>query len=462
MKTFASSTRIVGVGLTAVALTVVMVGCGGMNSSSTASNANSLAGKLSMSVYDGGSIVYTDSTASSQGNSLSLVAGKTYSIRLSQANLVLGTTFELQAKQTNIPNGASFTLPLQIGTTTFTPSGTGDYSYKVVATLPSGAIASASYIAAVSCSTTPLSLSSLNANAISVSPGSATNLFNLSASGLTAGANGSGPYLCAWDPTGTGIIDTTFKSCDTALSNFYSNFVGSRKVSIIVKDSCGTTTTVSKVLNFAATVPPMPGNVFISGAVTNAGASSSSSGTVAGDLRVDGVNYLATNAGGYNIVQPSYNSGKFQIYAALNYGMASSVQFGIQIKIKGITDNLNPAAQTGSVDVSNAVIESVTYTTDQAGDSSATISLTGNQAICVLSNQGSQVHSVSGAPCTSGQSGTNKGVTVEVYGHYKCTGMTSASGAKMTLEGNFDGYTNLVDNCNGGGGGGGGIVPVTL
>lgn len=471
MKVFASNQRIVGVALTAVAMTVVMVGCGGMksssgilNSSSLTTNASSIAGKLSLSVLDSSSkVVYTDTKESTQANSLTLEAGKPYTLRLSNSNPAKDTTYELVATQTNIPNGERLTIQLRVGDNSFTPTQSGSYSYKITARASSGAESTVNYIAAVSCSAAGiLSPGSLNTGMISVSPGSAANLYNLSAAGLTSGANGTAPYQCAWDPTGTGIKDTNFKNCDMIESNFYSNFVGNRKVGILVKDACGTTVTVSKVLNFAAVNPSMPNNVFITGVVSNP------TGLAAGDARIDGVSYLATNTnaasslGARNIVQPSYATGKFQIYSSLNYGMASSVRFGIEIKLKGLEDNLNLATGAGSVSAANAVIESVTYTTDQAGDTSSALSFSGSGAVCTLSNQNAKAEVLDGTPCSSGQSGSGKRTRVEVWGHYKCVGMTGPNGAKMDLEGNFDGISHSADDCSGGGGGGGGIKPVNL
>lgn len=471
MKKFVVNQRIVGTALTAVAMSVVMVGCGGMKSATSilgsnavTSNASSLSGKMSMSVVDKSSskIVYTDATETTAANSLTLEAGKEYKIRLTHANPPLGTTYELVATQTNIPDGSKVTLTLVLGDNAFTPAQSGSYSYKITAKAPSGAETTMSYIAAVGCSaTSTLSPGSLNVNALSVSAGAAANLYNLSAMGLTSTANGTAPYQCAWDPTGTGIKDTAFKSCDVIESNFYSNFVGSRKVGILVKDACGTTVTVTKVLNFAAVTPAMPGNVFISGGVSNPTASA------VGDLRVDGVNYLATNNAlsgnldARNIVQPAYASGKFQIYSSLTYGMASSVRFGVQIKLKGLEESTDSSGKL-AVSANNASIESVTFTTDQAGDSSSALSFSGTGAVCSLTNQNTSVEVIQGEPCSAGQSGTNKKTSVEVWGHYKCVGLNSANGAKIDFEGNFDGIAHSSDDCNGGGGGGGGVKPINL
>jgi len=42
-----------------------------------------------------------------------------------------------------------------------------------------------------------------------------------------------------------------------------------------------------------------------------------------------------------------------------------------------------------------------------------------------------------GQPCSGGTTGDQNGTRVEVYGHYKCTGMVSGSGTKIDFEGNF-------------------------
>jgi hypothetical protein len=197
----------------------------------------------------------------------------------------------------------------------------------------------------------------------------------------------------------------------------------------------------------------MPGNVFIQGQLSNA------TGAVVGDARVDGVSYLATNVNGHNIVQPNYARGTFKIEALQNYGLPSSVKFGMSLVVSGITDNINLTNMTGSISAANAAIQKVIYSTDQAGDAKPLVTLTTNA--CTLSNQNAKVTFVSGQPCAGGSTGSQNGATVEVWGHYSCPSV-SAAGASVKIEGDFDGYTMLVDNCSGGGGGGGGIAPVTL
>jgi hypothetical protein len=229
------------------------------------------------------------------------------------------------------------------------------------------------------------------------------------------------------------------------------NYVSSRNVGLLVKDSCNTTVAVSNVVDLTYSEPTMPGNVFIFGQTSNA------TGSAIGDSRVQNVTYLAENSDGNNIVQPTYGSGSFEIYSQQNYQMPSSVKFGMDIKVVGITDTINVKTGQGTVDASAATLKSVTYTTDQSGDQDPAVSLSSTS--CVLSNQGASVKFTAGTPCTAGTTGDNNMATVEVWGHYVCNALTD-SGGSTQMTGDFDGYTNLVDNCTGGGQGGGGIVPI--
>lgn len=425
-----------------------------VNASSDVTNSAALAGKVSMTIKDmSGTVIYSDTNANS---SLILKAGQMYSLDLTPTNVTAGATYSLLVTRTDIVGGAASALSVSLnpGSNSFTLPNQGDYSFKLVVSAPSMTAATQYYRATVSCANPTLTASSLNASKISVASGSTANLYNLSSAGVTADANGTGPYLCAFDGTGTGILDTSFQSCDNAVSGFYSNYVGSRNVSLIVKDSCNATVTLSNVANLAYTVPAMPGNVFIFGQVSGA------TGSAVGDNRIDGVNYLATNTGQHDIVQPMYSNGSFTISAAQDYGQASSVRFGMQIEVTGITDTIDMQNATGSVDASSATISKVTFSTDQAGDQLPAVSFTGRS--CVLSNQGAKALVTAGMPCTSGTTGDNTQVSIEVYGNYNCTGLTAA-GATINVKGSFDGYYNSNDNCvGGGGGGGGGIAPVKL
>jgi hypothetical protein len=420
--------------------------------SSGSSTSASAIGKVAITITNSqGAVVYADGTSNS---ALNLVAGQTYKLQVIASDAPAGTTFILQSTQTNVVAGSSLTIPLELGSNTLTIPLQGDYAWKIVATPPGQAAVTNSYIASVSCSAPTLTANTLNPSQISVTAGSGSNLYNFSGAGVVAEANGTPPYTCAWDPTGTGIQDTAFQSCGTVASNIYVNYVSSRNVGLLVKDSCNTTIAVSKVVNLAYTEPAMPGNIFIYGVVSNA------LGSAANDPRISGVTYLATNSGGNNIVQPSYSNGTFNIYSLMDYGMPSSVKFGMQIQVTGITDTLNVATGTGTVNVSNAAIHSLTYSTDQSGDQNPTVSLTAGS--CTLTNQGAVVHFITGQPCSAGTTGDNNQATVEIYGHYNCPSVSNASGS-ASIEGDFDGYATLVDNCSGGGGGGGGgIAPISL
>ncbi len=423
-----------------------------MNQSSGAStsNQNYLTGRMSMSLTDAsGNTIYSDSSV---GSSLTFKAGTNYELNLSVTGFPSGTQFSLQMNQTDVVSGTSIAIPLQAGANSFTVPTQGDYSWQLVASAAGYQSQTKYYLADVTCQKPTFTGSSLNPAALTVSSGSGSNLYNFSASKVITNANGMGPYLCAFDPTGTSIVDTGFTDCTQTLSNFYVNYVNTRNIGVIVKDSCNTTYAVSTPAQLNATEPAMPGNVFIYGQISNA------TGSAQNDPRVDNVTYLATNSNGHDIVQPHFSAGSFQITSSQNYGMPSSQPFGMKINVSGIQDTINVSGQTGSVDASQAYISSLTYTTDEAGDSAPALNFSGSN--CTLSKQGAKVLFTQGQPCSSGTTGDQNKATVEVWGHYQCA-LTDGSGG-ADISGDFDGYTNLVDSCTGGGGGGGGIVPITL
>lgn len=443
-----------------VSLTIIISACTApkslKNESSTSSSMSdgaALVGKVSLVVKgSNNSLVYSDGVV---GSALVLKAGQTYDLQLAVENAQPGATYKLERTQTNIVGGPTDSIPLKVGSNVLSiPSnGQGEFSWKLIVSGPNMTPFSKFYLADVQCSSPTFTADSLDASKISVSPG-AMNLYSFSAAGVDANANGTGPYTCAWDVTGIGVQDSAFKPCNQALANVYVNYVQNRNIGLLVKDSCFITHSVSKTVNLPASAPSMPGNVFITG--VNSGAT----GAMIGDARVDGVNYLATNSGGNNIVQPMYGGGTFKIYAAQNYGMPSSVNFGMQIEVGGIVDSINLAAATGTVDASAAHINRVTYSTDQAGDQRPPVVLTSMS--CTLSNQGAKLTFTQGTPCSAGQTGSNNMAVVEVWGHYSCASASNASGS-TAIQGDFDGYYNIADNCVGGGGqGGGGIVPINL
>lgn len=420
--------------------------------SASTANAPFLQAKVNLSLYAAdGSLIYSDVNSST---SLKLKSGTPYDLNLDVSGAPAGTSLTLESSQIDVVSGASAAIPLQSGANQFTVPAAGDYTWKIVASAPGYTPLTKIYQASVQCPNPTFTANSLSASSITASAGTGSNLYNFSAAGVVAGANGMPPYLCAWDPTGVGIVDTAFRDCGQVLSNFYVNYVGPRSVGVIVKDACNIEYSVSNSVNLGYSEPSMPGNVFIFGQNSNA------TGSAVGDARIDGVTYLATNSGGHNIVLPNYGSGSFTIQASMNYKMPSSVDFGMKIEVKGLTDTIDMAAATGTIDATHAFISKVTYSTDQAGDSAPVSSLSGSS--CTLSNQNATVKMVKGQPCASGTTGDNNKATVEVWGHYVCHGISN-SGASIDISGDFDGMDDIVDNCVGGGGqGGGGIVPIGL
>lgn len=405
--------------------------------------------KISITISNGSSTLYSDSVVNS---SLVLKATENYNLHLQVSDAPIGTSYALEVTQIDVVNGATQSLPLVVGDNTLSLPSQGDYSWKLVASAASYTPVTKQYQAQVTCALPTFTAGSLNGAGISVTSGSGSNLYGFSAAGVVSGANGLPPYQCAFDPTGTGIVDTVFHPCSQTLQDVYVNYVNSRNVGVIVKDSCNTTYSISHDVQLDYTEPAMPGNVFVFGQVSGA------TGSAVGDSRVDGVTYLATNSGGNNIVQPMYGNGNFGIYSVMNYQMSSSVKFGMEIELKGLVDNINVATGMGAVSATNATISSVAYATDQAGDEQPAVRFTGVN--CQLSNQGATVKFLQGQPCSAGTTGDNNMATVEVWGHYSCTSLSSVGGS-ITINGDFDGSYNLVDHC-GGGGGGGGIVPIRL
>lgn len=436
--------------LAAIAMPLVLSACNhiaadkALNAATSPTDGSSSLGRVSVIVKDSsGNVVYTDANPNS---SLNLVAGLNYQLILDTSGAPAGSVYSLEYTNIGVVASPKVVKALAAGSNAISLPAAGDYSLKVIISSQGSPDVSQSYQAAVACANPSFNADSLDASKISVTGN--TNVYSYSAAGVTANANGMAPYKCAWDPTGVGIIDSDFISCDQAFSA-YVNYVGVRKVGLIVKDSCNIPVTISKSLNLLYTEPSMPGNVFIYGVLSGLAATP--------DPRIDSVEYLATNVAGNNIVQPSYGGGTFTISAFKSYGMPSSVKFGMQIKVKGIVDNLNPVDGSGTIDASNAFISQISYVTDQAGDQAPTVTLTGSS--CVLSNQGAKAMPTAGTPCSAGQSGTNNMISVEVWGHYVCTNVKNAD-RSVTITGDFDGTYNLVDACVGGGGGGGGIVPI--
>lgn len=418
-------------------------------SSSSTQNGSILVKDVSMSILNAnGSTVFDSQNSNS---SLVLTAGTQYQLLIQAPGAPTGTTFMLQMSPfTAQSTPVTTSIPLVVGKNNLQVSGSGTYVFELSVSTPGVVATPRSYTAQVNCVEPNGAFTTVNGSAITVT--GSQNIYTYSAVGVTNNSNGVAPYQCAWDLTGVNIQDTAFGSCSTPLSGQYSNYVGTRDVSVMVMDACGQTVTASNSVNLAYTEPTFPGNVFIYGQVSNA------TGSAASDPRINNVTYLATNVQGNNIVKVNYGNGSFTINAQEKYQTASSLPFGMSISLTGINSSINLSAGTGTVDVSGASIKSVTYTTDQSGDALPAQSLTSTS--CTLSNQGANVKLIAGSPCSGGTSGNTNAASVEVYGDYQCN-MSGGSGT-ATITGRFDGYYRMADNCSGGGGGGGGVAPIGL
>lgn len=447
---------------------LAVLGCNadyGTDATSGATSSQSASGapaSASLSIYDAssGALVYSD--AGGPG-SVSLVGGKAYKIQVAVSNAGSAPVSKVTVMNSSIP-----ALALHPSVLTMNSSGSGQftavagqYSFQLNVMNGNAQAVAKSYTGSASCpnpNASGFTASSLNASGLAVSLAGSNNLFSYNASSVVSGANGVAPYQCAYDLNGTGIVDTAFTDCGA--HDYYSNFLGSRNVNVVVVDSCGVSASVSKSVSFSGNVPAMgAGNVFIAGQV------SSDTGTAASDPRIDNVDYLATNQNpSYDIVQPNFamsgGKGTFQIQSSLNYGQPSSLPFGITINVSGITGTFNLSSNpTGTVVTSGAKVSSIVYSTDQNGDQDPAVSMSSSS--CTTGGISAKVTPVVGQPCSSGTSGDNNSATVEVWGTYTCTNV-SDSGGSVTISGSFDGLTDMADGCSGGGGGGGGIAPITF
>jgi hypothetical protein len=317
------------------------------------------------------------------------------------------------------------------------------------------------YSSSVGCSSN-FTKASLNGNAISVTAAGSNNLFNFSAAGVIASANGTGPYLCGFDMTGVGIVDSAYVDCASgSLKNQYVNLVANRNIGVVVKDSCNVSYSVSAnpAINLAYTVPTGGTETpYIFGQV------SAETGASATDSRINNATYLSTNNMAAKPVQSTYSSGNgatgagvFTISSAFNFGTGNSLPYGMSLKITGLTGAVNASGQSGTINSSNAVVASATYTTDQSGDQEAATSMKGN---CTSGPISSKVVLTPGQPCSSGQTGDNNMATIEVWGTYTC--QVSGAEGTATITGSFDGLDTMADACTGGGQGGGGVPPITF
>jgi hypothetical protein len=400
-------------------------------------------------------LVYDDSVPNS---SLTLSAGQSYSFIINTPTQPpAGATLQLTLTEISVIGAQPQVLTLNYGSNAI-PSNLlnqGNYSFEFSAAAPGMATVTKSYTAAVSCPNPTFTKASLNPSAIQVSLASANNIFNYSVAGVIANANGSGNYECALDPSGTSILDTGFQSCSAPFTA-YSSAVSTRNVNVVVLDkTCNISYSVSSAVNLPYTEPTLgQGHQFIFGQTSNA------TGSAVGDSRVANLTYLATNEPNNTIVQSSLNGSSFTIQSSQNYQQASSVNYGITISLSGITGSVSTSTGVNNLSVANASIQGISYSTDEAGDSQVALSFSGTN--CALSQQHVAVSFLPGSPCGSGTSGDQNSVSVEIWGHYVCTGVSDSTGS-FSIEGDFDGASSSSDNCQGGTTGvTGGVVPISL
>lgn len=410
------------------------------------------------------SALYCDN---SSGSSLRLVEGKQYVLAITPISS--GTyQYQFSLQRVDVISGSApppQTFPA--GNSLFTAPAPGDYAIRVAATDGSTVFPARSLQATVNCDA-PMALNAaaLNRSAISAAPGSSTNFYNFSASGITDGQPGGiGPYLCAWDFNGDGTRDSVFRDCSDTLSNVYVNYLGTRNVGVIVKDSCNTAVSVSNAVNLplGALADFVPGdqNVWIHAQTSNA------SGTAAGSAATQNVDYWATNGRGIAPVQPHFTyagaNSSFVIESSFTYGMPGSLNFGVKLAVSNISASLTGDGETSTIDASGAKLTRLDYTTDQAGDTQPSLSLSGSA--CSLTKPGAEIIQVQGQPCAPGTDNAfhrETTYTIHVWGSYSCDPVVG-SGGSMKAVGEFNGLSFLTDSCvGGGGGGGGGIVPIKL
>lgn len=428
-------------GLGILSALLLTAGCSNSEFEATSSSAmkqlsSASYGVISISITDSsGEEIYSDFNSST---SLKLKAQTAYNLIISAPGAPSNTSFQMVSTKINTVSQTSTTHAMHAGSNSLTVPVPGDYAWKITAQAPGLLPITLTYMADVTCLNPSFTADSLNPQAITVSQSAPYNLYNYNLAGVTSGANGMAPYTCALDATGVGILSHTFTSCSSGFSNVYVNYIGLRNVGVVVKDACNITHSISNPTHLPYTMPTRGGNTtFISGYTTNA------AGSAVNDPRVDKVTYLATNAGTFDrAVSARLGGGTFGIEGAINYGQNQSVLFGLSLGLRNISDNIDLLSGTGTVNMSNARISRVDYTTDQAGDHALSVALSSTN--CTLSNQGSQVSFVPEMVCSyTGQ--TLSRATVKIWGHYVCTVISNSTGSTR-IEGDF----NFVDVKSGG------------
>jgi hypothetical protein len=350
------------------------------------------------------------------------------------------------------------------GENVVTAPAAGDYAIRIIAKSGSDSFPARSFQASVGCDN-PLPFDGSLVDVSKISQSGGDNIYAFSAAGaVSAAIGGQAPYLCAWDYNGDSSRDSLFGDCNATASNVYENYVGDRKVNLVVKDSCNVSTSVEAVLTFPPiTKVPGAGIVFIHGKVV-AGTGASLTHPAIFENSV-GSDYWATNhpSDYIPVHAETWLNGAQSVFTIssdkFKYGAPSSETFGMKLEMSNIAITLTEGddiAKPTIVDVTNARLASIKYSTDRIGDGQPAINLSGNE--CTLHDQGARVVQIIGTPCDPGQTNpdfTNKAMrwTIEVWGYYSCRNVSSGS-ASATIEGEFDGYSDLNDGCSGGGQGG--------
>jgi hypothetical protein len=408
--------------------------------------------------------LYSDANKSS---SFQLTAGKAYIFKL--ASNVSSLKFNMTYVNVDLPGATvSASVSLSVGNNYVVAPAAADYSFVITPVTSSSVQALAkTYQASVSCANPSFSTKDLTPANIKVTAAgtsaSTTNLYTFDASNVVNAVNqGQPPFLCAWDYNGTGIVDSGFTACGTPSTNIYVTYVGKRNVGLIVKDACNSPVSVTQLSNLTYPNMTFPGNTYIQVATSGTGVVGGSIAN-SNDPRIYGVSYLSTNPG-WNPVLPSFNPNSsdhsisnFNIISNWTYGMPSSLNFGVGITVGGILgDYTNNGSGNGTLDVSHATA-SISYTTDQNGDSAPAVPSLGGT--CTLSNQRIISNYSSGPPCAAGTTGDQSTLSIEVMGNISCQQITVPGGNAITITGSFDGMKTISNACAGGGGGGG-ISPV--
>lgn len=399
--------------------------------------------QFSTKVYDGETLLASEGENS---GTLNMLAGKSYRLTLSVVTAPVGTTYTLTMENTSVLEPLEIApQTLQPGDNDFSIPAAGIYSLSITAAA-TGVSVPKSFVANVACSNSNFSKTTLKPAAMTVTKiaSASNNLFRLSAAGVIASADGSSPYYCAWDPTGTGIRDTGFSLCNGTI-DFYSNFIGDRKVGLIVRDACNRSHKLENTANFASQ------NISAESPYIH-GRTSNGQGSALNDLRVNDVEYLATNKPNNSVVSSWFDPGKntFQIKSNKKYSMQSSVLFGMQLDLNGFTNTINRTTGVGSIDATNAKITRVSFSTDQGGDSIDQLQAIYVSDDCDLSNVETEVTFAS-ATCFDGTPAPTQTATITISGEYSCnrtdSKALSKSDGSVEIQGEFKGLQSIRDAC---------------